>query len=166
MAEYHEVEESNTGTVEVTPGTSGLKLRPVPSPSVGVSSGRVIASSGLASAALTIHFSFPQPAQVSMVSATVAVRSTAPTGPPSPSNVKHSYVSRRLVYGVTDSEHLQGPMDLIREQREAVTGLAASRLAYLESVCNNSAVASATVSLHNLAVEGLQAENVRLCGES
>lgn len=116
-------------------------------------SARVIASYGLAAAVVAAHSSSSQLAQVPMASTTVSVASTVPLGQPSLSGVEHSSVPPLLAHGNTVFEDLQGPIDLIGKQHETANRLTASRLAYLESVRNDSAVPSGTVFQRNSTVK-------------
>lgn len=76
-----------------------------------------------------------------------------------------SSVPLLLVLGDTVSKVLQGPMDFIREEQNAATGLCASPLAVLESVHNDLSVASGTVDGRISTVASLRSGNSQLRGE-
>lgn len=80
--------------------------------------------------------------------------------------VDRSSALQLLTTDDTVSEDLQGPMNLIREQREDVLRLAALHLAALESVRNHSAVASVTPPQRSSTLGRLRAKNAQLGGEA
>lgn len=105
-----------------------------------------MAASGSFSTVVIVHSSSSQPAPVPMISTIIAVASAVSSGQQSLAVVGSSYVLQLLFYGDNVSKDLQGPLDLIREQHEAASRLATSRLSDLEIICDDLAVASATIS--------------------
>lgn len=135
--EYRATRWSLTGTVVVIPVPSDTALRSVAPFMVAASSVRAMASFRLPWAVVTDRSSSLQSVQVPMVPIAVTVACSDPPGQPFPSGVvEHYSAPPQLPSGTTSSEDLQGPMDLIREQREAGNLLAAWPPADLESLRN------------------------------
>lgn len=115
-------------------------------PSTEVTSARVLETSGLASAVVTVQPSSSQSAQVPMVSAPDAVASSVPSGLHSPSTVGPSSVRPLPLHGDTVPKEIQDPMYLIREQRDAAKCPGSSRIPDPGNVLNDPAGSSATVN--------------------
>lgn len=75
-------------------------------------------------------------------------------------------VPRRGSHGEIDLEDYRGSMEMLRDQREAATRLAALRLADLESARNDVAVAQLTITSRTTALDLVREENIRLVEEN
>lgn len=97
-----------------------------------------------------------------MCSSTVAVASSVPSGLPSSSAVGPSSIPPLRLHDDTVSEDSQRAMDLFREQWDATTRIAASRLGDLESVLIDLTATSATVNERNSTVARLCSKKSQL----
>lgn len=101
----------------------------------------VAASSRSTLAVVTVHLSSSRSAQFLMVSITVALAFSVTSVLPLSSAMRPLSGPPLTIHGRNICEDLQAPMDLIQKRADAATRRATSRLADLESVYNDLAIA-------------------------